>query len=44
MEHEVSGILTKTEKVDRNGFFVGNSHTNLENQLFKLSETLKKLS
>ena len=43
MEHEVSEILTKTEKVDRNGF-VGNSHTNLENQLFKLSETLKKLS
>ena len=44
MEHEVSGVLTKTEKVDRNGFFVGNSHINLEDQLLRLSEILKKLS
>ena len=40
----VSGILKNVEDVDRNGFFVGNSHINLENQLLRLSEILEKLN
>ena len=43
MNYEISGILKNVESVDRSGFFVGNSHINLENQLLKLSETLQKL-
>ena len=43
MNYEISGILKNVESVDRRGFFVGNSHINLENQLLKLSETLQKL-
>ena len=43
MNYEISGILKNVERVDRRGFFVGNSHMNLENQLLKLSETLQKL-
>ncbi len=42
MNYEISGILKNVEEVDRNGFFVGNSHINLENQLFRLSEILEK--
>ena len=44
MDYEISGILKNVEDVDRNGFFVGNSHKNLENQLLKLSEILEKLN
>ena len=44
MNYEISGILKNVEDVDRNGFFVGNSHINLENQLLRLSEILEKLN
>ena len=43
MNYEISGILKNVENVDRRGFFVGNSHINLENQLLRLSETLQNL-
>ena len=44
MNYEISGILENTENLDRRGFYVGNSHVNLENQLFKLAEILGKLN
>ena len=44
MNYEISGILENTENLDRRGFYVGNSHVNLENQLFKLAEILNKLN
>ena len=43
MNYEISGILKNVENVDRRGFYVGNSHVNLENQLFKLAEIIHKL-
>ena len=43
MNYEISGILKNVEAVDRRGFFVGNSHINLENQLLKLKETINKV-
>ena len=42
MNYEISGILRNVEAVDRRGFFVGNSHINLENQLLRLTETINK--
>ena len=44
MNYEISGILENTENVDRRGFYVGNSHVNIENQLFKLAEILNKFN
>jgi len=42
MDYEISGILKNVESVDKRGFFVGNSHINLESQLLKLTEILNK--
>ena len=44
MNYEISGILKNVENLDRTGFYVGNSHSNLEKQLFKLAEILHKLN
>ena len=43
MNHEISGVLKNVENIDRSGFYVGNSHYNLENQLSKLAEIIHKL-
>ena len=43
MNHEISGVLKNVENIDRSGFYVGNSHYNLENQLSKLAEIIYKL-
>ena len=44
IDYEISGILKNVEEIDRSGFFVGNSHINLEKQILKLDEILKKLA
>tara|TARA_A100001011_G_scaffold400577_1_gene516413 strand:+ start:5471 stop:6796 length:1326 start_codon:yes stop_codon:yes gene_type:complete len=44
INYEISGILKNVEYLDRTGFYVGNSHYNLENQLSKLAEILCKLN
>ena len=31
LNYEISGILKNVENLDRTGFYVGNSHSNLEN-------------
>ena len=37
-------IKSQVENLDRTGFYVGNSHSNLEKQLFKLAEIIHKLN
>ena len=44
LNYEISGVLKNAENLDRTGFFVGNSHSNLEKQLFKLAEILHRLN
>ena len=44
LNYEISGILKNVENLDRTGFYVGNSHSNLEKQLLKLAEILHKLN
>jgi CDP-6-deoxy-D-xylo-4-hexulose-3-dehydrase len=43
MNYEISGVLKNVENLDRRGFYVGNSHFNLEKQLSKLAEIIYKL-
>ena len=33
LNYEISGVLKNTENLDRTGFYVGNSHSNLEKQM-----------
>ena len=44
LNYEISGVLKNVENLDRTGFYVGNSHSNLEKQLLKLAEILHKLN
>ena len=37
LNYEISGILKNVENLDRTGFYVGNSHSNLEKTTFKTS-------
>ena len=41
-DYEVSGDLTNSEFLDRNGFFVGNHHYDLTSELKHLQDTLNK--
>ena len=42
-DYEVSGTLSNSEFLDRNGFFVGNHHYDLESELNHLQDILNKL-
>ena len=42
LEHEISGSLENSETIDKCGFFVGNDHRDLSNELNHLYETYKK--
>ena len=41
-DYEVSGTLSNSDFLDRNGFFVGNHHYDLTSELKHLQDTLNK--
>ncbi len=42
-DYTISGDLTQVDNIDKNAFFVGNTHTDLSKQIFKLFELLDGL-
>ena len=44
LSHEISGTLSNAKYLDKNGFFVGNDHRNLETKIEKLYLLIKEYS